>query len=560
MQLAEDVRAEADQVLAEAHAARIRLARRYPARFCEHVLRDERWGTPIQLAPMHEEWHQLLNDERRSIIWSHVEAGKTSQLAVGRPLYELGRDRNKRIVIAGNTQGQAAKAVRSISTYIERSSSVHEVFPELKPGLPWTQTQLTVQRTAISKDPSVQALGVHGQVIGGRIDWLLVDDILDFENTRSEQHCEELIYWYRSEIVGRLTRDARVAFIGNAYVPKDLLHVLAAEGVYKTRTYSVMNDNGLPRWPEQWPPERIAEVTKELGGEGHPEVARQLYCVPRSEGSSRCQEAWMQQCLERGLGIELLDGLSEADLVELGGAAGPCRVHIGVDIGIKKHKRAGKSVVFGLLVWPDLRDKQVIWCKSGRWSGPQIVTSVLDAQRRFCGQAHVEDNGAQDFILQMAHGTFTMPTDGADEGEQLGDAGASLLVLPFHTGGNKTHPTIGVESVFVELARGEWIIPAVEGPEVAGQAKKLLAATPELQEWVTESLAYSPERHTGDHLMASWFAKEGARLAGTQRPKAGVNIVGDDVTDSNKVGRGHPKDFAGRLAGWEAMIRKGRSE
>lgn len=527
-----------------ARRSRVMWARQDPAAFCEYVLRNEETGKRIKNAPFHAEWHDLIDANRRLIIWSAIEQGKTSQIAIGRTLYEAGKNPNIRIVIAANTGGQATKTIRSISRYMEKSAPLSEVFPRLKPSLPWTQSQLTVERSTFAKDPTVQAIGVHGQVIGSRIDLLIVDDILDWENTRTKQHREELLAWFRSEIVGRLTADSRVVFIGNAYVPDDLLHTLAKEGIYVQRTYPVLLPDGTPRWPEAWPVERIKKLTEELGGEGSPEVARQLFCVPRTEESSRCKKEWITRCLTRGLEIELLDSLSIEEIAGLGGAT----THVGVDIGVKRGKKSAKTVVFGLLAWPD-GTKQVIHCRSGRWMGAQITSETLHAVTVFNAKAHVEDNGAQNFILQAAHGELT---------EGVGDEGFKLTVLPFHTGGNKTHPIIGVESVFVELARGQWIIPSVETP--TGELK---AATPELEEWVNELLNYSPERHTGDHHMASWFAREGARLSHAREhsQEASVRIVGQDITDSDQVEAGaHPKSdtLADKLRGWQALLRPDR--
>ena len=51
------------------------------------------------------------------------------------------------------------------------------------------------------------------------------------------------------------------------------------------------------------------------------------------------------------------------------------------------------------------------------------------------------------------------------------------------------------------MSAGAWVIPnhdKVMHPEVA--------------EWVDEMLYYDPRAHTGDRLMASWFAREGVRL------------------------------------------------
>jgi hypothetical protein len=66
---------------------------------------------------------------------------------------------------------------------------------------------------------------------------------------------------------------------------------------------------------------------------------------------------------------------------------------------------------------------------------------------------------------------------------------------------NKHHPEYGVESLAAEMAAGKWIIPC----ELDGSVQ------PEVSLWLTEMLYYDPQGHTGDRLMASWIAREGAR-------------------------------------------------
>ncbi len=60
----------------------------------------------------------------------------------------------------------------------------------------------------------MQAIGVHGAILGARVDRLLLDDILDFENTRTPERLQATIDWYNATLVGRLTARARVICVG----------------------------------------------------------------------------------------------------------------------------------------------------------------------------------------------------------------------------------------------------------------------------------------------------------------------------------------------------------
>ncbi len=135
--------------------------------------------------------------------------------------------------------------------------------------------------------------------------------------------------------------------------------------------------------------------------------------------------------------------------------------------------------------------------------------------------------------------------DPAAQGRDLEAVTAALAVLPFHTGSNKTHPVLGVESIFAEFAAGKWIIPCEE-PQ---PGRYTTAET--VNEWLAECENYDPDRHTGDHLMASWFAREGGRMnrASSDEGGGGAIVIGDE-DDAITPER------AAVLEGWESLLKK----
>ncbi len=477
-----------------ARALRLAIAREDARECMRLVLKDEQTGRAVAMAPYHDEWQRLIDQHPRTVIWSHVEAGKTNQITVGRVLFELGRNPGLRVAVVSNTAGQAKKIVRSIAQYIKKSVELRSIFPGLvpstDPSLPWNSEALTVERSVLSKDASVQACGVHGNITGARIDLLILDDILDFENTRSVHAREDLWAWVKSTLMGRLTADARVVVVGNAWHPEDLLHRLAAEPHYIAKSYPVLDDLGRPTWPARWPLHRIAEARTELGPA---EFNRQLMNKARDDADSRFKREWVDTCLRRGEGFRLIEAFDdngpEGTLALLGEGFG---VYTGVDLAVQTHSAADLTSFVTILVHPD-DTRQILNIESGRWTGPDIVKRLDSLSDRFGSIFIVENVAAQDYILQ-----FTRVLSAA-------------TVRPFTTGRNKAHPVFGVEGLAAELENGKWIIPS-----------KGLVVVPEIAELVKEILYYEPPpKHTGDRLMAMWFAREGARSYRGKRNKTG---------------------------------------
>ena len=421
-----------------------------------------------------------------------------TQNLIARILWELGCNPNLRIVVLSNTMEQAKKIVRTIGKYIQESEELHRVFPALRQstdaGAPWTMTSLTVQRSSFSKDPSVQASGLYGAIMGSRIDRLYIDDLLDGECTNTAYKMDQVFGWLRSTALGRLTRTAKVCAVTNEWNGKDPMHRLAATRGYRSVRIPVVTKSGRLAWPERWPQDRIEKAEEDLGPL---EAGRQLHLKTRDEETATINQAWLARCLARGKGYSMV---YEVDLASLPPGYA---IWTGVDLAVAQHSAADWTAFVTILLHPD-GTRQILWVESGRWSGPEILRRIDDHAVRYGGIVIVENNAAQAFILQFA--------------EQLTRA----TVVPFTTGKNKADPRFGVASMGAELAAGRWLIPSNrDGKRVTREVAKLL----------TGLLYYdpSPGVHTADEVMAMWFCREAARkFESRQGRKPGTGIPANE--------------------------------
>lgn len=286
---------------------RVKLARENFASFVRYVLKDEETGNGVDLSPTHEKWVPLLEAHNRLILWSHVEAAKSSFITVARTLYDIGKNPNIRVAIISNTADQASKFLGSVAKYIAESPEYNDVFPDVKKSEPWTTTKIQVVRSSVLKDPTVQAFGVHGAITGARIDRLILDDILDYENCRTAGGRREVINWYNSALAGRLTKNSKVYMVGTAFHPDDIMHVFSRNTeAWHSERFPVIDSEGVLAWPDRWPVDRIEQRKKELGPL---EFNRQMLCSATKEEDSRCKREWIEKCLARGDGWTQISAL-----------------------------------------------------------------------------------------------------------------------------------------------------------------------------------------------------------------------------------------------------------
>jgi hypothetical protein len=465
--------------------------------FAEQVATDDETGEPLRQAPIHRRWATLCAEHARLLLWSHINSGKTTQISILRTVWSLGRDPTLRICILSNTSSIASKILKAVSLMIKSNDRVKAIFPHLVPNAegPWTTTELQVFRDSESKDPSVRAVGVHGALTSARVDLLIVDDILDPENCETEASRKKLLAWYKAVAVGRLTRRARIIVVGTAYHPKDLLHDLAKQRGFVSKRFPIIDKNGGITWPEAWSEARIDTMREELGPA---EFARQMLCRSRSDDEARFKQEWIDLALDKGNGMALvsrIDELSEEEQATL-------KVYTGVDLAVSKKKKADKTAFF-TFAEDEKGNRRLLSILTGKYTAPEIVEHVVGIHERYGGIIAVENNASQDYILQFAREKSAVP------------------VVPHTTSKAKRDPILGVEGLAIELSNGKWAIPNDHG--------KL---SPEIEAFVTEMLFYTPGAHTGDSLMAAYFAREVARRLGGDKtiPTITVRTIGEDIS------------------------------
>jgi hypothetical protein len=226
-------------------------------------------------------------------------------------------------------------------------------------------------------------------------------------------------------------------------------------------------------------------------------------CQARDDTSARFKREWIDRCIDLGKGMPFLatidelfneQNMTEEEKQEWSDAqeaiwrlTGKGGIITGVDLAVSKSDSADETVLFTIFVDGMTGMRRVLNVRSGKWTGPEIIREIKQCHVDFGGLFIVENNAAQAYISQFL-------TDGT-----------AIPVVPFTTGRNKAHPEFGVESLATELANGKWCIPSSPGPD--GK----LVMHKEVMDWVSELLFYNPKEHTGDRVMASWFAREGAR-------------------------------------------------
>jgi hypothetical protein len=509
--------------------ARAAKARHDFATFFEFVMEEERSKAPIKMAAHQRVTADFLLDHRRGVLMMPRGHSK-SFLLVALLLWHIGQDASFRGAIVSATQEQAMKMLRAVADYIEHSWKLKLVFPHLRPSNrknePWTQTAITIERPPGTRDPTLVAVGLHGAILGARLKFVVVDDILTQENTATEEQRRKTIEWIDGSVLGTLDRkgNTRAWLVGTAWHPSDLLHKATERGwatlkMDITGNIRVQDDadefirvQGGDYWDHEGirptnpdnpglqfefrlvahDPDPSGEVLlwpEQFGGKKElerlrrsvlPTVFQQMYMmVARDQANALFQAQWFEECKKkaREMGVKsLVDRYDGGDPVFVG-------VDLGIEIG--EHNDDTSFFTFAVL---SSGHRVILDIDFGKYDGATKMRKVAEKVERYkASVVIVESNGGQKLLVEWAL-----------------DNNVSLPVRAVQTTARKAHAEYGIPGLALEVFNTAWLIPNDDYGQV----------DPRLERWIAECVNYVPDKHTGDVLMSSWLAQEGARAWG----------------------------------------------
>lgn len=479
-------------------------ARTDPNAFIEYCFTDEQ-GKSLKQAPHHLEWQALFNLPAVAILGA-AETGKTQQVAF-RIVFNLGKNPELRWLIIGASQKAAEKILGVCKRAIAKNERVRKVFPSLLPGDTWRRNEIMVQRRRLeTKDWSIAAFGWDSEdLLGTRADGIVLDDINNLKNTRTEESRKKTVEQADSVIDSRLMQGGQLLATGNAWHPEDYIHTLAKRPAYVFRKYPILkhvDGQWVSTWPEQFPLERIAQIRARTTSIA---FARMRLCQALSDETARFDEEWFTWAKEAGEGIPFEPPYLRMWPDELGG--GDMFVYGGVDLASGKRGRKRKNDLSSIFVWgyhPRTYRFLLIAAASGRWKAPETIDRMRTLTRRYDPLWAVEDNGVQQMLIDIALAEAPAKTD------QERNERPPMKIIGLTTGSGKWEPETGIEGMAIDFEQRRIIIPSERGHiEIPGAG---VHRVPEvIATWLQHLLYFSPSEHTPDDVMASWIAWTAAR-------------------------------------------------
>lgn len=486
-----------DPSFAKADRDLIERARRDRNAFAEYCFTDQVTGVAIRQAWHHRELHRLTAQHDRLVVWFPVEHGKTTQARIAL-IDLLGHHPDWQFAYLSSKQKQAAKVVKAAAREIVTNDRVRAVFPNLRAQRSsfnkavdtWGATAIRVEGCPPGvKDASLTAYGLDGEILGARLHGIIIDNILDRENTWSHLLREKTLDKLDNEVFTRILPGGFIWIFDTSWHLKDALHQIAKRpGWHSVKFDAEVGPDGGPGplWPEKFPASRLQAIRDTSTQVSYD---RQYRNKPLSDSAGAFKEAFLVSAWGRTRWCESIeDALPDAD------ARAQAFVCTGIDLATRKGEEHDQTVLSTVL--QDGPRYRLLRIKAMRAEGVGILRAMLEVQRRFHNGAgtaffRVEDNAAQVYIVQMCQDASILKALGASP-EDL----QRIVVRGATTTRKVRELELGIPSLAGDFEMDRWDIPDHW----------------ETQQLRDEMLSWSPDVHTGDRLMSLWIARGGLRI------------------------------------------------
>ena len=223
------------------------------------------------LQPLHASIIHNVSDNQASMDLAPRGHGKSTIGDVDFCITKVLRNPDIRIMIGSKTQTQASAFLKEIRTHFEQNVNLIRIFGDWKKSRDnvWNDKEFTVnRRTVIKKEATVSALGASGAVVSKHFDIIIGDDLVGFENARTEAQRKVLKEWFYSSLYPTLEPDGEIHILGTRYSPMDLYEDLIKSKNYKVnvqQAITVKDGQEYSLWESKFSLEKLKSIREEAG-------------------------------------------------------------------------------------------------------------------------------------------------------------------------------------------------------------------------------------------------------------------------------------------------------
>ena len=462
---------------------------------------------------------------RRVLINVPPNHAKTMVLSIGYTTYKIVENPNINILLVSKTQEMAKKIL-----YAVKQRLTHPRYARLQARYApidgwkatadqWSATKVYLggeARDSGEKDPTIEAVGVGGQIYGSRASLIILDDVVTLSNSSEFEKQND---WIRQEVASRLGPGGQIIVVGTRVAALDLYRYLRDPETYTDGTVpwtylsmpAVLEYGAEPKdWTTLWPvtDEPFVEDDEPVevinGKEMFPRwTGPRMNAVRNEVGPRRWSLVYQQADVPEDA---VFDTLCVRGAVDGGRRVGPLDdsmgwyVICGMDPAV-----AGVTAVVAYAVDRQTGNRKVLDVRTMKGPTPAQIRDLIEDMTETYrpNEWVIEANAFQGFLARDEEITRYLANKG-------------IVLRPTFTGKDKHDPDFGVASMSSLFGTRTAGAPGQPSRHQGDNLLSLPSSTAAgVKVLIEELVSWNPElpvsKRRQDTVMALWFCETRAR-------------------------------------------------
>lgn len=274
------------------------LAKSDPATFIEYITGQEPYQHHLDMINFAID---ILDRKTKGVVLEPRGAGKTTILTTGFLPWLIATRPDIRIGLFSQKDKKAEAMSEAIMNIVSTSPEFIEVFGNLRGTHKWTASEWLVKGSPHfkTKDRTIVTGGAaqSSGAVSKRFDLILLDDVLDENNTATIDQREKIETWFWKTLKpAQAAEGCAILVVGTRWTEGDLYEQLINVNKWDSLVIPAIIDEGEPTersyWPEVWPLERLAEERKDVGWDNF--ACSYMNSVTTREGAIFKGEWWRE--------------------------------------------------------------------------------------------------------------------------------------------------------------------------------------------------------------------------------------------------------------------------
>lgn len=304
----------------------------------ENFLVFQRVELGMEIGSQHKIWWNHLQQEEDICEMAPRDHGKSQSLARAYPIWRIKYDKwTKQVLILGADQPSAVENLDKIKDLIGSSISLRYLIPTKRRDTFFSRTEIL-----LSNGKSMKAKGIGSPLRGRHPQLIVLDDVLNEDNSLSPEHQDRMRRYFNEVIVPMKDKGldwqrkqgfrSKIVVVGTAQDRNDLYHELQANQEYVGAKLKAITDDEHKSvlWPERY---SYPDLIKLKGKIGAVSFSKEYQNEPLSDDTSPFPPS-------------LFDPLKDKSLSYVRSYEGMNPVFMGVDFSVPGSQDGDWTVIY----------------------------------------------------------------------------------------------------------------------------------------------------------------------------------------------------------------------